>query len=568
MLVQLHIENFALIEKLNLQLEQGLNVLTGETGAGKSIVIDAVNLVLGGRGSTELVRTGFEQALVEAVFEVTGLTELSEKQGDLGLTIEADGTLIMSRELTKTGKNNCRINGRTVTLSMYREVGQYLIDIYGQQDHQSLLDSGKHLSLLDQLGSQTFQEWKAEHQRLFLQWRQVNQRLEELRKREKDQARQSDIAQFQLGEIDRAQLVPGEEEELLRERQVLASAEKLAALGAEAYGKLLQGSNHQAATLDILGEVVNKLREIGAIDSLATPLLEAVEGAYYQLEDAAGELRTYLEKVEFNPTRLELLEDRWALLLLLKRKYGESIAEILAYREQVAAQLEELTGSEQEFARLQTEAQTLVQAGQALAAKLSEERRKLGEDLRERIQQELADLGMPQIKFAVNYTALEQWKAHGLEDIEFLISPNRGEPLKPLARIASGGEMSRIMLAMKTILARVDQIPTLIFDEVDAGIGGRAAQAVGEKLALVAQDRQVICVTHSPQVTSLARTHFYLQKEVRQDRTVTCITKLDGAGRVQELARMLGGQSITETTLKHAAEMLQMAGTHQLKTET
>lgn len=559
MLVQLHIENFALIEKLDIQLEKGLNVLTGETGAGKSIVIDAVNLVLGGRGSVEFIRAGHDKALVEAVFATEGLTELGEKLEELGLATPEEDILLMSRELTRSGKNTCRINGRIATLSMYRELGEYLIDIYGQHDHQSLLDPGKHLSLLDQLGDQQFQESKAEFGRLYLKWRQVSRRLEELRAREKDRARQLDLLQFQLQEIDQARLIPGEEGDLLRERQVLSSAEKLSALAAEAYGKLLEGSGRQGAALDLLGEVVSRLKEIGAIDSSVTPLVEAVEGAYYQLEDAAGQLRDYLEGVEFNPARLDIVEDRLALLQRLKRKYGESIAEILAYREQVAAQREDLEGSAEEMDKLQAEAESLLREGQALAVKLTKDRQGLGEDLRERIQKELGDLGMPQVKFAVSFTKLEQWKAHGMEDVEFLISPNPGEPLKPLARIASGGEMSRIMLAMKTILARVDQIPTLIFDEVDAGIGGRAAQAVGEKLALVGRDRQVICVTHSPQVSSFAGTHFYIQKKVQQDRTFTSITRLDREGRIQELARMLGGQSITETTLKHAEEMLQMA---------
>ncbi len=559
MLVQLHIENFALIEQLELQLGPGLNILTGETGAGKSIVIDAVNLVLGGRASIEFIRAGHEKAIVEALFEFKALTALADKLAAIGLELAEDLTLLMSRELTKAGKNICRINGRVTTLSMYREVGQYLIDISGQHDHQALLDPSKHIALLDGLGDKAFQENKLQLNNLYRESQQLGQRLNSLLNQDKERARELDLLLFQVKEIAQAKLRPGEEEELLRERQILAGAEKLAALSAEVVNQLTEGFNRQTSILDTLRTVITKVKEITAIDPSTEPLVVAIEGAYYQLQDTCGELRSYRESREDNPVRLELIEDRLDLIQRLKRKYGDSITEILAYQEQIIIRQAELENTTELISSLQAESARLAQQGASIANRLTDARQSLAAHLTECIQSELSELGMPQVRFAVNFTPLADWKAHGAENIEFLISPNPGEPLKPLVKIASGGELSRIMLAIKTIMAKADQTETLIFDEVDAGIGGRTAQAVGEKLARLSRDRQVICVTHSPQVSSFAETHFYIEKSVEKERTITKISKLDQGSRVNELARMLGGQSITETTIKHAQEMLQMA---------
>lgn len=562
MLVQLHIENIALINQLDLRPGKGLNVLTGETGAGKSIVIDAVNLVLGGRASGELIRDGADKAIVEALFSVDGQPRPAEKLAELGFPQEEDGSLLLTREIARSGKNICRVNGRTATLSMFREVGNCLVDIYGQHEHQSLTHSERHMQLLDQMGDPAFQERRRKAADLYGQWREVTRRLTELKTREKDYLRQMDLLGFQLAEIDEAGLHCGEEEELQQTRQVLAGAEKLSQWSAEAYGLLKEGSGRGGSVLELLAEAVRNLRQISGVDASVAELAEMAADAFYRLEEAANDVRDYRDGLEFDPGRLEQVESRLAEIGQLKRKYGDSIAEILAYREQAAAQRSELDLDAETIEQLSFQAEELREQGEALSGEISEDRAQLAQRFTAEIQRELRELGMPQVRFAVDFRKLDRWTASGLEEAEFLISPNPGEVLKPLAKIASGGEMSRIMLAFKTVISGVDAMPTLIFDEIDAGIGGRAALAVGEKLALVGRDRQVICVTHSPQVSSFAGTHFLIEKTVNGGRTATGLTLLDRQGKVKELARMLGGQKITDTVLKHAEEMLN-AGTVQ-----
>ncbi|MDA8235219.1 MAG: DNA repair protein RecN [Clostridia bacterium] len=560
MLKGLYITNLALVEKANLEFLPGLNILTGETGAGKSMIIDAVNLVLGGRGSTELIRAGADKALVEGIFDLLEVELLGDKLAEAGLEPEEDGTLILSREISAAGKSICRINGRVAPLSVLKELGQYLIDIHGQHDHQSLLKPEKHLVLLDNFGDERFREIRNDYRELLKELKGVQGQLGVLRQNEQEKARLQDLLAFQRDELDGAKLRPGEDSGLEEEKNILASGEKLANLANEAYDILYSGSVKANPVLEGLGRVRNLLREIAAIDKKVLEQAEIIENAYYQLEDAASQLLTYKEQVEFNPERLEEVEDRLSLLGRLKKKYGATLEEVLAYREQIASQLEDLRNSEVNAERLEKEISRLIPLVRETGAELGKVRRSMAAKLEEAVSRELADLGMPKVCFQVAFRPLAEPGEDGLDEVEFLISPNPGEPLKPLAKIASGGEMARIMLAMKTILAAVDGIPTLIFDEVDTGVGGRAAQAVGEKLAVVGSHRQVICVTHSPQVASFADAHYCIIKEVQGERTRTRVDLLDDQQRVEELARMLGGSEITGLTRGHAGEMLALAG--------
>jgi len=558
MLKGLYIKNLALVEKATLEFLPGLNILTGETGAGKSMIIDAVNLVLGGRASTELIRAGEEKALVDGSFEITG-QELVDKLTEAGLEPEEDGTLIISREVSAAGKSTCRVNGRIVPSSVLKEIGQYLIDIHGQHDHQSLLKPEKHLVLLDNFGGRSFHEVKGRYRQLFLELKGLKEQLAGLQKDEKEKARLLELLTFQLEELDRAKLQVGEDEELQEARIILASGEKLANLANEAYDTLYAGAKGPGSVLEGLARVRNNLRDISAIDKKVEELAEMVETAYYQLEDAASQLLDYKEKIDFNPGRLDEVEERLNLIGQLKKKYGSSLQEILAYREEAAAQLEDLRNSEANTERLSREIARLTPLVHKEGERLRQERKAVADKLEEAVSRELADLGMPRVGFQVAFQPLAEPQEQGLDEVEFLISPNPGEPLKPLAKIASGGEMARIMLALKTILASVDRIPTLIFDEVDTGVGGRAAQAVGEKLAVVGSSRQVICVTHSPQVAGFADAHYRIVKEVQGERTRTKVDLLDEDRRVEELARMLGGSEITGLTREHAGEMLSLA---------
>ncbi|MHB8171981.1 MAG: DNA repair protein RecN [Thermincolia bacterium] len=559
MLKGLYITNLALVEKANLEFLPGLNILTGETGAGKSMIIDAVNLVLGGRGSTELIRAGAEKALVEGVFDIAEQENLKGKLEEAGLELEEDGTLILSREISGAGKSTCRINGRVTPLSLLKELGQYLIDIHGQHDHQSLLKPEKHLVLLDNFGDMDFQGIQGGYRQLFRELRGIEAQLAELRLNEQEKARLLDLLAFQKEELDGAKVQPDEDSKLDEERNILASGEKLANLANEAYDTLYVGSVKDNPVLEGLGGVMNRLREIATIDNRIQELAETVENAYYQLEDVASQLLTYKEQIEFNPHRLDEVEERLNLLGRLKKKYGKSLEEVLAYREQIAAQLEDMRNSETIAGRLEGEIARLIPSVQEAGEQLGQQRRAMAARLEEAVSRELADLGMPKVSFQMAFRPLAQPLEQGLDEVEFLISPNPGEPLKPLAKIASGGEMARIMLAMKTILASVDGIPTLIFDEVDTGVGGRAAQGVGEKLAVVGSHRQVICVTHSPQVASFADAHYCIIKEVHGERTRTRVDLLEKDRRVEELARMLGGSEITGLTREHAGEMLALA---------
>ncbi|MBU7007672.1 DNA repair protein RecN [Phosphitispora fastidiosa] len=559
MLVKLFVQNFALIDKLELDFLRGFNVLTGETGAGKSIIIDAVGTVTGSQGLTEFIRSGEKKAIVEAVFEVENNSRIMGMLEQFGFLPEQGEALILTRELVKSGKNICRINGRIVNLSLYREIAGNLIDIYGQHHQQSLLDQQKHIDLLDEYGENNlslsdFHEIKDELAACYGQLLTLRAQLRQLEDSEKEKVRMADMYRYQLEEIDNCSPVAGEDQALDEEKNILANAERLTSLASEAYALLYESDSTRPAA-ELLHAALNSLRELAVVDSSLNGVYEMLESAVYQVEEAARDIKTYSAKLESDPVRLDEIESRLNRINLLKKKYGDSINEILEYRNQVAASLAVIDNYDDEVSSLRTEIESIGSKYRGLAERLTAARKQAAKDLRTCITAELRELNMPHVTFDVKIASREPL-SNGQDNVEFLISPNKGEPLKPLAKIVSGGEVSRIMLAFRSILAKTGPVGTLIFDEIDAGIGGNALHATAAKLSAVGKDRQVICVTHSPQIAGIADHHFNINKVTDQTRTFTRVSKLDIQGRVEELARMLSGGKITSVSREHAEEIL------------
>ena len=566
MLVQLQISNVALIDKLNIELADGLNVLTGETGAGKSIIIDSINAILGERLSRDLIRTGTEKASVEAVFQVENARFGNLLEG-MGIEPEEDGTLIISREYTAAGRNTCRINGKMATVSMLKEVGERLIDIHGQYDNQSLLRTESHIDLLDSFGGDAIMELKHRYQQLLEKYRSIKNKLRGLSGDKNDRERRIDLIKYQIEEIKKAKLKPQEDENLNRQRVILSSSEKIMSALANAYDFLYGGDNGKSSAADGVNNALAQLESIVKLDEKYGGISKKLEELSYLMDDAVEDLRRAKEEIEFNPDLLEQIEERLDVIYRLKKKYGASIAEVLEYGGKLEAELEEILRSEELITELGVQLSEVESELFKAAKELNGERRKACKILEDNICDQLEDLEMKKARFKVNIEFQEalqegnerKYLQNGLDRVEFLISANAGEPLKPLSKIASGGEMSRIMLAIKTILADVDHIPTLIFDEIDIGVSGKAAQKVGEKLSYISATHQVICVTHLAQIACMADSHYLIEKISRRDSTVTRINKLGESGTKQEVARILGGANISEITLKHAEEMLKNA---------
>ena len=551
MLRELQITNLAIIEKLHVEFHGGLNILTGETGAGKSIIIDAVNLILGGRASTDLIRAGADEASVEALFDITGRPALLSGLAAVG--IDCDGELLVRRVVTRGGKNRVFIAGTLATTALLSEISHTLINIYGQHESQTLLKTDQHLRLLDGFaGSLPLREGFAGRYEAYLKAKGA---LEALEQGEREAARRLDLLSFQNEEIAAAKLYAGEEEVLAEERGRLAHGEKLLTCSQKAFDTLYGGD---AALLGGLRRVIGSVAEASAIDRALVPVRETLEGAYAQLEDASLTLRDYAAGVEADPGRLEQLDDRLDAINRLKRKYGEDIPEILAYQEGIAAELAALSGREMERDELVRRMAELKAELDKLGAQLSKARRSGAAGLKKGMERELAELAMTHAVFETAFEAASEPKSYGFERAEFLFSPNPGEPPKSLAKIASGGELSRLMLALKQLHPE-SEVPTLIFDEVDSGIGGATSALVGSKLKKVAASQQVLAITHLPQVAAFADLHLRVEKSVSLGRTATCVERLEGEGRVAEVARMLGGARVTEKTLEHAREMIQEA---------
>jgi DNA repair protein RecN (Recombination protein N) len=566
MLCELHIENFAIIHKLDLTFEPGLNILTGETGAGKSIIIDAVEAILGSRADATMVRAGEDKALVEASFELT-----DEVSQPVQLILEREALqddsniLSLGREIRSNGRSYARINGRTVNIHVLNDLSEYLVDVHGQSEHLSLLNVKQHLGLLDRYAH--VEAEYTEYQQIYHLLVTTRRELAELHKAESDAARQIDLLNYQIDEIQAARLVDGEEENLRSERTRLTNAEGIVSMVQEAIQLLDEGTPESPGISDQIGQVTGLLGNLSRLDPQQKNLGERSQNALNDLTDLAATLRDYLETIEFNPKRLEQVEERINLIHTMKRKYGEDITTVLRFLEQAKKQLDSITHASERISYLEDEERELLIRLGKIGEDLSQKRHTAAHDLEKALETELMQLSMVGAKFKVDFTnrASEDgvtlqdgrkvaFDSTGLEQVEFLVAPNPGEGLKPLVKIASGGETSRLMLAIKNVLAKADEVPTLIFDEIDQGIGGRVGLVVGRKLWELARQHQVLCVTHLPQLAAYGEQHLRVLKQIKAGRTETQVEALNGEARLIELAQMLG--EISDGTRQSAKELL------------
>ncbi len=559
MLTTLRIKNLALVADLTLELESGYNVITGETGAGKSILIGALNLVLGERADRTLIRSGSDSCSVEAVFDVSKLkAPLDSFLDENGLEPCEERQLVLKRTFTSAGANRQFVNGSPTTLNALTAIGEWLVDIHGPHEHQSLLNTARQLDLLDAFGK--FEDERENFKSLLRKRAALESEKAALIIEEKTYAHQLDLLRFQANEITAARLQAGEEERVEQEHHRASNAAKLLQLSQVALDLLSENENSLLTQAGVIGRT---LQELQRVDPSAEPLVTSHEQAISVLRDLQADLRHYADKVDVDPARLQELEERLNLIHSLKRKYGSNVAEIIGFGEEARTKLQSLEQRDAELARINAELQKiedeLWSTGQALSAK----RRKAIPLLSKAVSKQLADLGFKQSRFEITLATLDQTEFknhasrithHGFDTAEFQFAPNPGEPERPLRAIASSGELARVMLAIKTVLAAEDQVPVLVFDEVDANVGGETANAVGEKMRQIAGNRQVLCITHLPQVAAPATAHYVATKQMKAGRTISEITLLDGEERVTELARMLGGQ--TEAARKHAEALL------------
>ena len=553
MLSSLFIKNIAVIESAQIEFENGFNILTGETGAGKSIIIDSLNILKGERASRELIRSGEQKARVDGVFNIDAETQryLSDEYG-----IEAEeGQVVISREITADGKNNIRINGVPQIASVLKEIGESLVTIHGQHDNTSLLAKKTHLNLLDNfVGEENF-ETLTEYKKIYNELKEKNSQLLSIQTDEQEKTRRLDMLSFQIDEIENASLTVGEDDELIEKKAFLENAGKIAEKTQSAYFYLFEGSDMQRSANDTLWDGIGELGDVADYDGELKKLHEELSGLGYEISDKMRTLRKYIDSLTFEPHELEEVEDRLDLIYNLKRKYGSTIELVLKYLDDAKAESENIIHSDEAAEKLRYEIEKLSVKRKELGDKLTGIRKKAGSDLSKLIEGELAELNMEKVRFFVKIEDSE-YLPSGKDDIEFLICTNVGEDFKPLTKIASGGELSRIMLAIKSVLSAGENSKVLVFDEIDSGVSGSAAQKIGEKLRGISKGNQVICITHLPQIAALAKNHYLIEKAVENGRTKTSVTLLDGEERVKELARTLGGAIVSDITLANARELL------------
>lgn len=563
MLVDLRVKNFALIDELEINFKKGLNVLTGETGAGKSIIIGALDMLLGARASTDVIRKEKETAYIEAVYEPQELEKINQLLEQAGIEPDSE-ILLLSREIRLNKRNRSRINGQLATLRMIKNISKYLVDIHGQHEHQSLLDSSLHLQLLDDYIGEEIKELKGDVIDIYKEIRKIENKLSEMRVDESEKARQIDLLEFQIDEIEQAQLKPGELEELKNKYNKLSNMEEIFSVTGEIYNRLNGEDFNNQGLVDRFGHFMKEIESIKEYDNQLDNFYKQIQDIFYQLQDLGFQIRDYHEELEFNKAQLKKIEERLDLIHGLQKKYGETIEKIISYQQQLIKKKDKLVARDKLIEELNEKKQKLEEKYYDQADKLSSIRKDRAEEFEEQIMVEFDDLAMEDTIFEVKFKERKPAR-DGTDQIEFLISTNPGEELKPLVKIASGGELSRIMLALKTLIADIDMVDTLIFDEVDSGVGGKTAQKMAEKLTMISQRRQVICITHLPQIASMSDNHFFITKKTEAERTFTMIYSLDKKGQKEELARMLGGVKMTNTTLKHAEEMLKLAEDKKIK---
>ena len=557
MLTQLHIENIAVIEKADIEFRKGLTVLTGETGAGKSIIVDSLGAVLGARTSRELVRTGADKGVVTAVFETNNADKWLEDND-----IDLEDEIIIQRRISAEGKNSCRVCGAPVSVSQLRELGALLLDIHGQNDGRQLMDEANHLAYLDGYGDygETIDRFKS----AYADYKACKKEIQRLSMDEIEKERMADSLQYQIDELEKAQLKVGEEEELTAKRDLLRNSEKLTEALNGAYNALYAADQNAQSLTDEASALIGRAAVIA--DDLRETA-DIIENASSLLFDASERIRDFRDSLEFSPEEYDNIESRLSLIKKLRRKYNMDEEAMLAHLDDCRRKLSELEYAGDMLIKLNKQLEKYVDNCKKIAAELSEKRRAAAESLEKRIVSELKDLSMPSVRFSVSVEPLESdvgFDATGADDVKFLISANAGEALGRISKIASGGELSRIMLAMKTVFSKNDPIETMVFDEIDTGVSGIAAQRVGEKMSDLSRGKQVLCITHLPQIAAIADNHDLIEKTERNGRTYTEVRELDRKGRALELARMHGGDNISELTLASAEEQLLAADKYRL----
>lgn len=554
MLQELSIKDFAIIDEIQISFQPKMTVLTGETGAGKSIIIDALGLLAGGRGSTEFIRKGEKKAVIQGLFTLPREANTYNILEEYGIDSE-DGQIILQRDLYRGGRNICRINGMMVNLATLRKVGETLIDIHGQNEHQELMKPENHIDLLDEYDKKTSQ-LRNQYQVVYQNYRKLKLSMEKKEADEKAWAQRLDMLNFQVKEIEEAGLKINEEDELVEEKNKLDNFQAIHDALELSY-QILSGEK-----IDVVGNLGNAMNELSDVSDLSENLQEIntkISDAFYSLEDAARDISDELDSMEWNGERLNEIEERLELIHQLKRKYGDTIEDILHYHSRIEKELREMENAEQNSEKQERQLSEALEKVKELAIKLSKQRKKSAKKLEKMIHEQLSALYMDKAVFEVKFLNNSKLYSKGIDKVEFYIQTNPGEEMGPLAKIASGGELSRIMLALKTIFSQKMGVTSIIFDEVDTGVSGRVAQAIAEKISQISNNSQVLCITHLPQVAAIADNHYYISKSVNDDRTETSLKELDEKQKIREIARMLSGSEITELTLKHAEELIKMS---------
>lgn len=555
MLKTLSIWNFALIEHIQIDFNQGLNILTGETGAGKSILLGALGMVIGRRTNVDAIRTGCDFMRVEAVFTIDKNLAIKEFLADCNILLE-DDYLIVTRQINSNGRNSVQINNCHTTMSILRQLGEMLVDIHGQHANQALLKPTKQLALVDLYGNASIEEQKLIYVEKYQQWLKLKQKLDDSKINTQEMAQRLDMLKWQINEIEMAKLSIGEDEKLEAEIKVLANAEKISLLTQDAYKLLYEGESGKYSVLSSLSQVRKDMETLSRYDENLTKTYQLIDEAYFQIQDSAEEIRNYGENIDYSPQKLDRLQSRMDDIDKLRRKYGNTIEEILAYAKKIKMELDYIENYDSNIAQLEQELTVLSEELHKEAMILHELRQDSAKILEQKIMQELVSLSMADARLIININSVDNFTENGADEIEILFSANIGEDLKPLPKIVSGGELSRIALAIKTITAQKDDIDLMVFDEVDIGVGGKTAQMMAEKIAHIAFFRQVICITHLPQIAAMADAHFYINKQTRDNKTFSNIKQIDYSARLAEIARMSSGSDLTQASLENAEEML------------
>lgn len=555
MLKELSIKNFAIIDDLKIEFTKGLNLLTGETGSGKSIIIEALGIVLGGRSSKDLIRTGQEKCIIEGLFFINDKV----KESIIELGLEVDDILIITKEISRNYPSISRINGRPVTINVLSGITAKLVDIYGQHEHQSLLNVANHQILIDSFGDKEHKKLQRIISETYNLYKEEKTKLDKMSTSSYEREREIDLLKFQIDEIDEAKLNIEDDEEIENEYNKFSNMKGIISNIGESV-EILSASDYESTSiLQMMDKLVHLLNGISNVDKELKPYLDRINGAKFELHDISNDLSDYLETLNLDEERLTFLEDRLDLVNKLKKKYGSTVNSIHKYRDEILDQYNKLINHEKEIEKIRKEIERLENILIEDSKLLSLKRKEIAESLEDKLAKELQQLNMDNIIFKVRFEDKVEVSSNGLDDIEFLISTNPGEELKSLSRIVSGGEMSRIMLGFKSIIADNDNMPTLIFDEIDTGISGRTAQIVGEKISKISKNHQVISISHLPQIAALADSHYVISKDINDKKAITKIERLSEDSRIIEMARLLGGVDVTETTLKHAKEMIEMS---------